>query len=1695
MSTSITIGGITITPEELQQLANAVTQELQTTSKDPSQYPLVNVTAGISTLPVFRQNGNTFELVRLATAALRGNDGRNVELRLDDEFVQWRMAASGTTQATAWTNLIPIQLLQQPAAEALELYAQQIESLRGIKFDDVQKTAEGLEFYADGQLVAGPVDVGSAGGSGGTTGGGGSSIKLQNLSGASSFGVAQGTPVTLLYYFESLDTETGETTGEATAEYYVAGIRVATRNIRQGEIEFDVTPFLTAGLNACRIRVTDSYGAQRTLNINVTVVAISLSSTFNDTLVYDTPILFPYTPKGAGNKTIHFELDGIELFTLETTATNRQLNTLLPEMTHGAHTLKVRATMDLDGLTLSSQTLTFAIIYVSGGNNSVIIASTFDLTHATQYDHIAIPYQVYSPAALTAAVTLRANGETVANLIVDRTRQTWSYRIPSAGELHLEITAADTSRTFTLHIDNSTIDSQAETEALELYLSSNGRSNSEINPAQWTYNAPTGIIAATLTGFNFVTNGWIISNDAISVLRINAGAQVVIPFKPFSTDLRGTGKTIEFEFATRDVENYDAIIVSCMNAGRGFQLTAQEALFRSDLSHLSAKYKDGEHVRMSFVVETMMQNRLIYIYINGVKSGVTRYSTSDNFAQTNPLNITLGSTECTVDVYNIRSYAAPLNDTQIINNYIADTSNVTEKLAIYDRNQVCDTTGDITYALIAQTTPCMTIIGDLPSFKGDKKTVEIIFENRQNPSKSFTSTNVQIDVQGTSSQYYPRKNFKTKHNAGFYLTESGETVSKYNINDNDIAGKVLCEKTDYAESSGTHNTGLARFINDLLKEMNIKTPPQQDNDSVRTTVDGYPTVMFHRANASAPTVFVGKYNMNYDKDSQEVFGFTDETATECWEFLNNTSDLCLFKSDDFSGDWQNDLEARYPDGLENPANIQALWTWVVSCIGNTAKFKTELEQHFNKPNILSYYLITEMFGMVDQRAKNMFVTSWGNEGEGHCKWRFIFYDNDTALGINNEGLIAFGYNIETEDIHDSGHVWNGWNSELWILVKAAFHEELAAMYAQMRASLLTYQTVSRMLNEEQCARWCEVVYNMDGHYKYIQPLIDDGNGSFLYALQGSRLENRKWWLSNRFNYMDSKYNAANFLNDYITMRLYTPTLWNGVEPNADFTLTPYTDTYLRVKYGSYIIDVRATAGSPATIQAPNIQFNDTETIIYGASTVKGTGNLAAKYAGTVDISNAKKLTELIIGSNITGYDNRNLHSITLGNNTMLKKLDVQNCSGLSEPIDVAGCENIEEIYAGGTALTAVILPPAGNLKKLALPPTIANLTLKNQPIQETDLLIDSTDNISTLVMENLPNIDIWTFALNILQSEGNKLERLRLIGIHVTDATVNDLILFDNLTGLNEFNITTPHAIIAGTIHFDVITDTQLNHWNQSYPDLTITYDLLDFLIEFEDPLTEQLCVELWDTNGDGRLSRIEAANVTDITPLNNTNITKFNELKYFTGLQTLINPFFQCNSLTEVTFPPSVKYITDLDYRKPALKTIRFDGGDNPDTLFLCKLIDSSPKLSAPISTTKIYLDRNCAGGFPPNLSSTHQKYTVSPFTSLNKLTEIIISDHVTVIPDCFLSSCHALKEVIFPASILSLNSLLFASSGLSTIVFNSPAPPAAVADTFGSIPSNALIYVPDAALNAYKEAPNWSSVADKIKPLSEKPLDEIIL
>jgi hypothetical protein len=163
-------------------------------------------------------------------------------------------------------------------------------------------------------------------------------------------------------------------------------------------------------------------------------------------------------------------------------------------------------------------------------------------------------------------------------------------------------------------------------------------------------------------------------------------------------------------------------------------------------------------------------------------------------------------------------------------------------------------------------------------------------------------------AQGTSSLEYPVKNLRVKMKGG-----------KIKVRPDLEAVDLITFKADFMESSGSHNTGAANFIDTAYGYAGMKTPGQEyySDESIVTCIKGHPCVIFWSKTGEPDTFeYIGKYNLNLDKATPEPFGFKndpeeyDANASKkfgwnedgsnsifCFEFLDNNVKVCNFLSD------------------------------------------------------------------------------------------------------------------------------------------------------------------------------------------------------------------------------------------------------------------------------------------------------------------------------------------------------------------------------------------------------------------------------------------------------------------------------------------------------------------------------------------------------------------------------------------------------------------------------------------------------------------------------------------------------------------------------------------------------------------------------------------------------------------------------
>ena len=226
---------------------------------------------------------------------------------------------------------------------------------------------------------------------------------------------------------------------------------------------------------------------------------------------------------------------------------------------------------------------------------------------------------------------------------------------------------------------------------------------------------------------------------------------------------------------------------------------------------------------------------------------------------------------------------------------------------------------------------------------------------------------------------------------------------------------------------------------------------------------------------------------------------------------------------------------------------------------------------------------------------------------------------------------------------------------------------------------------------------------------------------------------------------------------------------------------------------------------------------------------------------------------------------------------------------------------------------------------------------------------------------------------------------------------------------------------------------------------------------------------------------------------------------------------FRNCTSLAEITLPASLTSIGDYAFRNctslagitlPASLTSIGDGAFNG-----CK------SLTSVVNFENTQLTRVIYGAFsgctllagitlPDTLTSIYDR----AFEVCSSLTEITLPAGVTSIGNYAFNGCTSLAGITLPASLTSIGDYAFRNctslagitlpdtltsigggafngcKSLQYIRIEATTPPT-LSNTDAIPPTIRAIYVPDASVEAYQAATNWSSFASKIKGISEMP------
>lgn len=321
----------------------------------------------------------------------------------------------------------------------------------------------------------------------------------------------------------------------------------------------------------------------------------------------------------------------------------------------------------------------------------------------------------------------------------------------------------------------------------------------------------------------------------------------------------------------------------------------------------------------------------------------------------------------------------------------------------------------------------LTDVGVLPTAKGTKinAKAEIHIDG-----VTF-SDKVEMEVQGSSSAAYPKKNWTLAFTSKVQIGDvppHDEWIFKANYVDSsncrNIGGNILWEKIVQSRKS----------LNGYKREVDQVFVGKTGDDALFTNaighVIGYPCVLYiNDAFYGVGSFNIGKKYFNYNLDRSKPtqiqidWGGNQADITKMGVNFNNTV-VYEFKS----------------PKKTTAATLQSMQNWDAFASSSQVDFTANASKFLNKTNVVDYWLFSDFLFNYDGLGKNFQFVSWNGE-----QFYFMPYDLDSIWGSNwaGNGTIAADSTLTISDLPLA-------TVNFWKKVKITYATELKARYKELR---------------------------------------------------------------------------------------------------------------------------------------------------------------------------------------------------------------------------------------------------------------------------------------------------------------------------------------------------------------------------------------------------------------------------------------------------------------------------------------------------------------------------------------------------------------------------------------------------------------------------------------------------------------------
>lgn len=817
----------------------------------------------------------------------------------------------------------------------------------------------------------------AGGGSGGPQAGTAAVEYIEPASGFDQVAVLAGKECILKFNVVSKDSA-GDPTRNGRVNWKVNGVLVASNEVAYlGLNEFDIGPYL--GKSGIQDIVGEFYldvgtdiptTIKKSWQANVVNIKFSWDYDFTQ-VIKDENFAFTTTVTGIStSKTIHVRFDNMPEYTESFTDSRKtlQFNRNEYNLRHGVHTVAMWVSANVGGAEFITDKIVKEIMFIDTNESNALIAFGIQSQTILQYSSLQIPFVVYNPSGNTK-INLEDNGVLVDERyeIVNGEKQFWVFTPLTSGKHNLVITGSNGAEASLpiiveeLSLENEEVPDWAFRFKANEYLSNEKLLEDEHFEFSDNFDWNNGGIRQETYDTDKVRQ----------YLRIKAGSQMKIKHKLFEKYNSSKGKSFKFIFKVTKCCDYEAEAISCMTIENsrqiGVSIKANEAIYSSTGTTINAPYCEDTYMELEFDIWPNISNneqKYVVIWLDGVPCGAAIYN-ADIFTQSNPVDITIGSEDCDVQLYMFKSYDFHLTDEQHLQNFIADAPNPMEMIVRFNRNNILDENGEISPIKLAIANPdCWVHTYEIDRMTTSKKdAVENCGYAMYRGSKEpyLQADNVSIKVQGTSSASYGAAafNIDSEFKSGF-IDNAGNKSSLFALSENAVPQNYFNTKVNVASCEQANNALNAEWYN---RYQPYKCRYRSKNSKARDTMEFHPGVMFlldkNPKNDDADYLNNNVFkdtegyiqdpyyklysvcNFGNSKKNYTTFHDTSNPKECCIEITDNQDDLQKMLNANYEDSELNDerFDLRYPSysksSEETISDIAANWRRLVTWMANS----------------------------------------------------------------------------------------------------------------------------------------------------------------------------------------------------------------------------------------------------------------------------------------------------------------------------------------------------------------------------------------------------------------------------------------------------------------------------------------------------------------------------------------------------------------------------------------------------------------------------------------------------------------------------------------------------------------------------------------------------------------------------------------